>query len=67
MVKAFQLFDHDNVGRISLANLTRVAKEVGEDLGDAELRAMLQEADKDGDGYIDLSEFLAVMQRSNMF
>lgn len=67
MVKAFHLFDQDNLGRISLANLTRVAKEVGEDLSEPELRAMLQEADRNGDGFLDQQEFLAVLQRSSMF
>lgn len=58
--RAFQLFDEDHTGKISFKNLRRVAKELGENLTDQELRAMIDEFDMDGDGEINEDEFIAI-------
>lgn len=62
IMKAFQLFDQDSSGKISLKNLRLVARELGEDLSDAELRAMIDEFDRDQDGAISQDEFLTIMR-----
>ncbi|XP_004074514.1 centrin-3 [Oryzias latipes] len=61
VLKAFKLFDDDESGRISLRNLRRVARELGEDINDEELRSMIDEFDTDRDGEINQEEFLAIM------
>lgn len=54
ILKAFKLFDDDESGRISLRNLRRVARELGENISDEELRSMIDEFDTDGDGESEL-------------
>ena len=61
VLKAFQLFDDDETGKISLRNLRRVARELGENMPDEELRAMIDEFDTDGDGEIHLDDFVSIM------
>lgn len=44
--------------QITIKNLQRVSKELGENLGDRELEAMIDEFDKNLDGSISLDEFV---------
>ncbi|KAF4663671.1 Centrin-3 [Perkinsus chesapeaki] len=67
MVKAFKLFDDDGTGRISLKNLRRVARELGENLSDDELQAMIDEFDTDQDGEINEEEFIAIMKQTSLY
>ncbi|KAL4400852.1 Calcium-binding component of the spindle pole body (SPB) half-bridge [Malassezia pachydermatis] len=74
ILRAFALFDEDNTGKISLRNLKRVAKELGENLDEEELyvfkphvyanissQAMIDEFDLDQDGEISEQEFMQIM------
>mmetsp|Transcript_7473 Transcript_7473/g.6801 ORF Transcript_7473/g.6801 Transcript_7473/m.6801 type:complete len:168 (+) Transcript_7473:46-549(+) len=65
--KAFKLFDDDDSNFISLKNLRRVAKELGETMTDDELQEMIDEADRDGDGQISEEEFIRIMKKTNLF
>jgi len=67
ILKAFRLFDDDETGKISLKNLRRVAKEIGENMTDEELKEMIEEADRDGDGEINQEEFLRIMKKTSLY
>ncbi|GAA5946513.1 hypothetical protein JCM3765_000273 [Sporobolomyces pararoseus] len=59
--RAFRLFDEENTGKISFRNLKKVARELGENLTDDELQAMIEEFDLDQDGEISELEFINIM------
>jgi Ca2+-binding EF-hand superfamily protein len=65
--KAFALFDEDGTGKVSVKNVKRIAKELGEALTDDEIAAMVREFDSDGDGAIDAEEFMAIMAQSSLY
>ncbi|KAH8583623.1 centrin [Cryptosporidium sp. chipmunk genotype I] len=67
ILKAFKLFDDDNTGKISLKNLRRVARELGESISDDELQAMIEEFDKDMDGEINEEEFISIMKQTSLY
>merc|ERR1719348_1913776 len=67
ILKAFKLFDDDDTGSITFANLRRVAKELGENLTDEELQEMIDEADRDGDGEVNQDEFLRIMKKTSLY
>merc|ERR1712244_50325 len=67
ILKAFRLFDDDETGFITLKNLRRVAKEIGENMTDDELQEMIEEADRDGDGQVSEEEFLRRMKKTRLY
>lgn len=61
--KVFRLFDDDKTGYVSIKNLRRVAKELGETMTDEELMEMIERADSDGDGQVSLEDFYNIMTK----
>ena len=61
--KVFRLFDDDNTGTITLRNLRRVARELGETMTDEELQEMVDRADSNGDGAVTLDDFFNIMTK----
>jgi centrin-1 len=66
MKKAFAMFDDDKTGKITFKNMQRVAQELGEKMEDADLQDVLDECDRDGDGGINESEFMRIMEKQQV-
>jgi centrin-3 len=60
ILRAFELFDADGKGGITVDDLRRVTEELNEGLGEEELNAMIEEFDINGDGLIGKEEFLGI-------
>jgi len=61
--EAFMLFDKDHDGRITEAELGVVMRSLGQKPTETDLRGMVKEVDKDGNGSIEFDEFLLMMAR----
>ena len=59
----FQTFDRDGNGLISAAELRYIMSNLGQLLDVKEANEMIETVDKDGDGQIDFTEFVEMMQR----
>jgi len=59
--EAFEMFDKDGNGYISITELKAAFRMLGQWLDDEELDSILKEADLDGDRRIDYEEFLHMM------
>ncbi|KAH6617079.1 hypothetical protein F5144DRAFT_633366 [Chaetomium tenue] len=59
--RAFRLFDTDGKGMITQDDLRKVSKQVGNNIPDADIVAMVEEFDASGKGGVDEDEFLRLM------
>ena len=61
------------MGKISFADVKRVAKELGENMTDEELQEMIDETrqekdvDENGNGVITIDSFHSIMKQTNLF
>jgi len=61
MKEVFACFDKDSSGSVTTAELGLVLKTMNKHFSDAELKRIVREFDRNGDGQIDFDEFLAMM------
>ncbi|KAJ0169862.1 hypothetical protein K1T71_014468 [Dendrolimus kikuchii] len=62
IMKSFRLFDMDDTGYISFDNLKKVTEILGIYLSDEEIDEMIDDADKDFDGFISVQEFMKMIK-----
>ncbi|PIA17475.1 EF-hand [Coemansia reversa NRRL 1564] len=63
---AFAIFDTDNNGEITREELGVLMRSLNHNPTEEEISDMINEADENGDGKIDFSEFIALMARQSM-
>jgi Ca2+-binding EF-hand superfamily protein len=64
--RAFELFDSEGRGVITLSDLKRIARVLGEDCSDEDLQEMIDEAAVTRPGQVFLKDFEQVMQRAGV-
>jgi Ca2+-binding EF-hand superfamily protein len=64
--RAFELFDSDGRGVITLADLRRVARVLGEDCSEQDLQEMIDEAASTRPGHVYLKDFEKIMKRTGV-
>ena len=67
IAKIFHLFDVEKTGYISLNQLKRVARELGETMSDAELLEMIERASSRDDGLVSFDDFYNILSKANSF
>ncbi len=63
IMKIFRLFADEGSDFITFRNLKRVVMDLEENLNDDDMMEMIEEADRNGDGKIDFTEFYRVMKK----
>lgn len=65
LTEAFKMFDLNGDGKISRLELGTVLRSLGETITDADLEQMIRDVDANGDGQIDLQEFIDLHATDN--
>ncbi|KAK6152230.1 hypothetical protein DH2020_014865 [Rehmannia glutinosa] len=63
--EAFELYDQDQNGKISAAELHKILTRLGEHCSEQDCAGMIKTVDSDGDGYVSFEEFRKMMTNSN--
>lgn len=61
ILEAFKVFDKDGDGQIDVQELRHIMTNLGEKMDDKEVQLMLDEADTNKDGKIDIREFVNII------
>ena len=61
--RIFKLFDKDRNGTLEADDLSRVCKELGEDMSEEDVREVIKRADLDGDGAVGLDDVYNVLTK----
>ena len=61
---AYRVLTSSGREALTLTRLAAVARDMGEDLAQDDLRIMMEEADRDRDGVVSEDEFLATMRKA---
>merc|ERR1711937_37592 len=61
--RVFKLFDKDRNGTLEADDLSRVCKELGEEMSEEDVRECIQRCDLDGDGVVNLDDFYNVLTK----
>ena len=67
LVRGFERMDLEHRGRVSLENLKQVCEQLGMNFSEQEMADMINEADIDGDGQVNLDEFVQTMKQTHLF
>jgi centrin-1 len=65
-IKIHEILSDDNSSKINVKSLAYICEELGEKISDDELKEMIEEADLDKDGEVDVNEFLSLMKKINV-
>ncbi|KAK6463522.1 calmodulin [Scheffersomyces coipomensis] len=62
LIEVFKIFDQDGDGKINSNELKYILFTIGEQLQDSQINEMIEEADLNKDGVIDIDEFRELLQ-----
>jgi Ca2+-binding EF-hand superfamily protein len=61
--KVFNLFDDDKTGLITIKNLRKIVRDLGENIDEHELQEMIDKADTNRDGMVTEEDFYMIITK----